>query len=258
MDALTSFSLKGRVALITGGAGLYGKFIVEALAEAGATTYVASRDVEKCRKLASKLSLKGYDVVPGQIDQSDEDSVKALYQRILEEQARIDILVNNAVLRPMKGFDDPMGNFRASMEVNSTGIFLVSRVFSQNMIERRSGSIINIASIQGMVGPDFTLYEGTGMDVPPDYFFHKAGMINLTRYLAARLGPYNIRVNAISPGGLLAGQDPIFIEKYSKRTFLGRMARGEDIKGAVVFLASDASSYVTGANIVVDGGYTAK
>lgn len=126
------------------------------------------------------------------------------------------------------------------------------------MKEKRYGSIINISSIQGIVGPDFTLYEGTDMDAPPDYFFHKAGIINLTKYFASKLGPYNIRVNAVSPGGLYSGQNEKFVERYNKKTFLGRMAKGEDIKGVIVFLASDASFYITGANIIVDGGYTAK
>ncbi|HPO52249.1 MAG TPA: SDR family oxidoreductase, partial [bacterium] len=115
-----------------------------------------------------------------------------------------------------------------------------------------------ISSMQGVVGPDFTLYEGTDMDAPPDYFFHRAGLISLTRYLASKFGPYNIRVNCISPGGLYADQAELFVERYNKRTFLGRMANDEDIKGVVVFLASDASSYITGANILMDGGYTQK
>lgn len=258
MSIYELFSLDGKVALVTGGAGLYGKFISEALAEAGATVYIASRDENKCEILASELTKIGYKAFAGRLDQSDEGSVIDLYKRIINESGKIDILVNNAVLRPMKSYDDSIDNFRLSMEVNATGLFLVTRIFSKNMIERKSGSIINIASIQGMVGPDFTLYEGTEMDVPPDYFFHKGGLINLTRYLASKLGPYNIRVNVISPGGLFANQNPTFVKRYSDRTFLGRMAKGEDIKGAVVFLASDASLYITGTNIIVDGGYTAK
>ncbi|HPO81990.1 MAG TPA: SDR family oxidoreductase [bacterium] len=258
MSVYELFSLDGKVALVTGGAGLYGKFISEALAEAGAIVYIASRDEEKCKTFASLLSQRGYTVFGGKLDQGDEKSVIDLYNRIINEQGKVDILVNNALLKAMKSYNDPIEGFKLSMEVNAAGTFFITRVFSQNMIERRSGSIINIASIHGIVGPDFTLYEGTEMDVSPEYFFHKSGLINLTRYLASKLGPYNIRVNAISPGGLFANQNPIFVERYNKRTFLGRMAKGEDIKGAVVFLASDASLYVTGANIVVDGGYTAK
>lgn len=258
MGVLDSFSLKDKVALVTGGAGLYGRFIVEALAEAGATVYVASRDYAKCDVLAEGLRKQGFQVLAERLDQASEESARRLSERILGEQGKLDVLVNNAVLRPMRSYDDPVESFRLSMEVNATGLFMVTRILSESMTKRRSGSIINIASIQGVVGPDFSLYEGTEMDVPPDYFFHKAGMINLTRYLAARFGPYNVRVNSISPGGLLGNQDKRFLERYNKRTFLGRMANGEDIKGAVVFLASDASSYITGANLMVDGGYVAK
>jgi len=258
MGILEKFSLSGKVAIVTGGAGLYGKFIVEGLAEAGAIVYVASRNFKKCEEVAKNMRKKGYDVLSAKLDQSDKDSVYKLKAKILKEQGRVDILVNNAVLRSMKSYYDEIEKFRLSMEVNATGIFNLTRTIGEVMKKQRSGSIINISSIQGIVGPDFTLYEGTNMDAPPDYFFHKAGLINLTRYFAAKLAPFNIRVNCVSPGGLFNNQNPDFVERYNKKTFLGRMAKGEDIKGVIVFLASDASSYITGANIVIDGGYTAK
>jgi len=258
MGILEKFSLLGKVAIVTGGAGLYGRFIVEGLAEAGAFVYIASRNIERCRGIAEEFKKEGYKVEAARLDQSDEESVNDLKEKIIREKGRIDILVNNAVLRPMRSYYDDIEKFRISMEVNAVGIFNLTRTIGEVMKNQRNGSIINISSIQGIVGPDFTLYEGTDMDVPPDYFFHKGGLINLTRYFASRLGPYNVRVNSVSPGGLYAGQDERFVERYSKRTFLGRMAEGEDIKGVVVFLASDASSYITGTNIIVDGGYTAK
>jgi NAD(P)-dependent dehydrogenase (short-subunit alcohol dehydrogenase family) len=258
MKVLERFSLKNKVALVTGGAGLYGKYIVEALAEAGAIVYVASRNFENCKKLAEKLVKESYQVFPAKLDQSKEASIKNLYQKIIKEQKKIDILVNNAVLRPMRSYYDPIEKFALSMKVNAVGLFNLTRIFAEDMKKRRYGSIINIASTHGIVGPDFTLYEGTDMYAAPDYFFHKAGLINLTKYLASILGPYNIRVNAVSPGGLFSNQPSIFVKRYNQRTFLGRMANGEDIKGVIVFLASDASLYITGANIVVDGGYTAK
>ena len=258
MSVLDRFSLDGKVALVTGGAGLYGRFITEGLAEAGAFVYVASRNLDNCRAIASKLSERGLSASAAKLDLSDPGSIDVLYRRIMGEQGRIDILVNNAVLRPMRRYEDPLEAFRTSMEVNAVGVFNITRTFAEAMKERREGSVINISSIHGMVGPDFTLYEGTNMDAPPDYFFHKAGLINLTRYLASKLGPYGIRVNCVSPGGLFNYQDGRFVERYNRRTFLGRMAEGEDIKGVVVFLASDASKYITGANIPVDGGYTAK
>ena len=144
------------------------------------------------------------------------------------------------------------------MRVNATGLFAISRAFGEVMQARRSGSMVNIGSIQGMVGANLFLYEGTGIGTVPDYFFHKGGMLNLTRYLAALWGPSGVRVNCISPGGFYNNHDPVFVKRYSQMTMLGRMANDTDLGGAVVFLLSDAASYITGANLPVDGGYTAK
>ncbi len=144
------------------------------------------------------------------------------------------------------------------MRVNSTGLFLASKHLSEPMRERRSGSIVNISSIYGMVGPDFSIYEGTPLQNPANYSFSKGGMINFTRYLASALGPYGIRVNCLSPGGLQTPQMPErFVKQYARRTLLGRMANEDDIKGPAVFLASEASRYITGANIPMDAGWTA-
>jgi NAD(P)-dependent dehydrogenase (short-subunit alcohol dehydrogenase family) len=153
---------------------------------------------------------------------------------------------------------DATQQWRRSMDVNATGVYLMCRIFGEHMAARGGGSVVNIGSIQGMVGPDFPLYEGLNMDAPPDYFFHKGGMLQLTRYVAAKLGRKGVRVNTISPGGFFNDQDATFVERYNQRTYLGRMANETDLKGAVVFLASDASAYVTGANLAVDGGYTAR
>jgi NAD(P)-dependent dehydrogenase (short-subunit alcohol dehydrogenase family) len=144
------------------------------------------------------------------------------------------------------------------MQVNATGLFAITRAFGSMMATRGSGSIVNIGSIQGVVGPDLPLYEGLGMHAIPDYFFHKAGMVNLTRYFAAQYGPRGVRVNCLSPGGFLSGQHPTFIERYSKATFLRRMADDLDLGGPVIFLLSEAARYVTGTNLPVDGGYTAR
>ena len=147
------------------------------------------------------------------------------------------------------------------MDVNSTGFFATVRAFGDAMAERGSGSIVNIASQMGMIGPNPWLYEGTDMKTVPDYFFHKGGMINLTRYLASHYGDRNVRVNVISPGGIYDPDNPqaeAFLERYGKMTMLGRMANADEIGGAVVFLLSDAATYITGANLPIDGGYTAK
>ncbi len=170
-EGIDSFSLKDKVVVVTGGAGRYGKFIVEGLAEADATVYVASRDVQRCRTFAEELIGKGLKVKGEQLDQASEESIKRLFSLVLSKGKKIDILVNNAVLRPMKSYNDDIKSFSRSMDVNATGIFMMTRIFSENMLQRRAGSIINIASIQGVVGPNFSLYEGTSMDVPPDYFF---------------------------------------------------------------------------------------
>jgi len=258
MNVLDSFSLKGKVAVVTGGAGLYGRQIVEALAEAGAKTIMASRGIETLRTLAETMRAAGLDVSAMPLDQGSPEQVEALLRNVLEQAGQVDVLVNNAVLRPMTDWVDPAENFARSMEVNATGLFMMLRAFGDAMAERGTGSIVNIGSIQGVIGPDYTLYEGLGWGVPPDYFFHKGGMIQLTRFAASKLGPRGVRVNTVSPGGFFNHQDAVFVERYNARTLLGRMANETDLKGVIVFLASDASAYVTGANIMVDGGYIAK
>ena len=258
MSGRDLFTLKGKAALVTGAAGNVGRQISMALAQAEAKTFIAGRSLKKLEAEANALRNQGYDVTALGYDQAQEDSIHALLKEILGRVERIDVLVNNAVDRPMKDWISPAEHFARSMEVNATGVFLMMRLFGEAMATQGSGSIINISSIQGMVGPDFTLYEGLDWGTPPDYFFHKAGLISLTRYAAAKLGPHGVRVNAVSPGGFFNNQDPAFVERYNARTFLGRMASHTDLMGVIVFLASDASAYITGANIPVDGGYTAK
>lgn len=260
MGILEQFSLAGKVVLVTGGAGLYGRQIVEAMADAGATTWVASRNLAELEKVASELNGRGMDVRAASLDQGDEASVMHLRDRILSECGRCDVLVNNAVLRTMKGCQSAAETFTESMRVNATGIFLVTRAFGDEMAKRGGGSIVNISSIQGMVGPDATLYDGLPMNgFVPDYFFHKGGLINFTRFTASYYGRFGVRCNCLSPGGFQTeGMHPEFVRRYGARTFLGRLANASDLKGAVVFLASDASAYITGVNIPVDGGYTAK
>jgi NAD(P)-dependent dehydrogenase (short-subunit alcohol dehydrogenase family) len=252
------FDLRGRVAVVTGGSGLYGRQIAEALAEAGARTIMASRNLDKLRAQADFFRKAGLEIDVLQYDQSSEASIQQLLKQALDLAGKVDILVNNSVLRTMKDWGDPASNFTQSMEVNGTGLFVMTRVFGDYMATQSHGSIINVGSIQGVVGPDFTLYEGLNWGAPPDYFFHKGGLLQLTRYAAAVLGPRGVRVNAITPGGFFNNQDESFVKRYNARTFLGRMANESDIKGVIVFLASDASAYVTGANVAVDGGYTCK
>lgn len=261
MSVLASFSLQGKVALVTGGAGQYGRQIVAALAEAGARTYIAARHIEALAALAVEHRGLGHDVRALPLDLGEESSILALRDALLKDSGRIDILVNNAVLRPMRGYQDDAATFAESMRVNATGLFIITRAFGDVMAEQGSGSIINISSIHGMIGPDPTIYRGTELSEwpPPDYFFHKGGMINFTRFIASYYGPRGVRCNCVSPGGLQTDALPeTFVRQYSERTFLGRMANSTDLKGVIVFLASDASLYITGVNIPVDGGYTAK
>lgn len=261
MTVLDAFSLKGKTALVTGGAGLYGRQIVEALAEADARVFMASRNLDALLAFRAKLAERGYEVTALKVDQGEEKSILALRDEILKQAGRMDILVNNAVLRPMKtGYKDNALTFHESMRVNATGLFIITRAVGDVMAGQGGGSIINIGSIHGLIAPDPTIYEGTEMHGwYPDYFFHKGGMINFTRFIASYYGAKGIRCNCLSPGGFWTSKMPAaFVTSYSRRTFLGRLANESDLKGAVVFLASDASAYVTGTNLPIDGGYTAK
>jgi NAD(P)-dependent dehydrogenase (short-subunit alcohol dehydrogenase family) len=257
MDVRRMFDLTGSVALVTGGTGLYGTPISEALAEAGAQVVIASRDFERCRQWSAELTGRGLKASAESYDQADEQSILRLRDRVLEKWGVADVLVNNSVARPMKTYSDHLASWRQSMEVNATGLFAISRAFLDPMMERGKGSMINIGSIQGVVAPDFQNYAGTAMTTPPDYQFHKHGLVGLTKYLAALAGPRGVRVNAISPGGYDpdSAQEP-FVKQYCRRVFLGRLAERDDLKGVVVFLAGEASRYITGQDIIVDGGYT--
>ena len=258
MNVLDSFSLRRKTALVTGGAGVYGRQLVAALAEAGARVFVASRSVEALEELAAQHRAGGQDVNAMHLDQGDEASVSALREELLRRDAAPNILVNNAVARTMKdGMESSAAEFAQSMRINATGLFMVTRAMGEIMPD--AGSIINIGSIQGVIGPDATLYEGTEMNgFVPDYFFHKGGINNFTRFAASYYGARGIRCNCINAGGFYSEQNPLFVDRYNARTFLGRMAGDEDLKGLVLYLASDASLYMTGACIPLDGGYTAK
>ena len=188
---LDSFRLNGKVALVTGGAGNYGRQIAEALGEAGAITYIASRNLETLESFAGELRERGLDVTALQYDQGQEESILELRENILERSVYIDILVNNALGKfDKRDFKNDTERFAASMQVNATGIFTITKSFADVMAKRGKGSIINIASIYGMVGLDTTLYIGTDMidDSIGDYYFHKGGMISYTRYVAGYYG----------------------------------------------------------------------
>lgn len=259
MNTLDRFNLNGQVVLLTGGAGLYGRGLSRDLASAGATLIIASRNLEACEGVANEIRSEGLKAFAEVLDQGDELSIVALRDRIVEKFGRIDGLVNNSVVRPMRSADASLVAWEESMKINATGVFLMHRHFGLVMAAQEIGSIVNIGSIQGMVGPHTALYEGLNMpSPPPDYFFHKGGMINLTRYFAALHGPAGVRVNCLSPGGFFNHQTEEFVQRYAAQTLLGRMGNDTDLGGAVIFLLSKAALYITGVNLPVDGGYTAK
>lgn len=256
---LERFSLKDKIILLTGGAGLYGRGLSKDVASAGAKLIIASRNRDSCEAIAEEIRKDGFEAYGESLDQGSEDSILSLRDRIMERFGRVDGLVNNSVVRPMRGPDSDSQAWEESMKVNATGVYLMHRYFGEAMTGQGSGSIVNIGSIMGMIGPTPTLYEGTDMGLPPpDYFFCKGGMINLTRYYASIYGAYGVRVNCLSPGGFFNNQAESFLMRYSQQTCLGRMGNDTDLGGVVVFLLSEASLYITGVNLPVDGGYTVK
>jgi NAD(P)-dependent dehydrogenase (short-subunit alcohol dehydrogenase family) len=256
MNVMQLFSLKHKVVLVTGGAGNYGRSITEGLGEAGATVIIASRNREAIEKTATDFRAGGLDVHGMQVDQGDADSVASLKMHIQEKFGKLDVFINNAVARPMKGYNAPIAQFDESMRVNATGMMDILREMTDLIIRSGGGSVINISSMMGIYAPIYSNYDGIpGMgDIAPDYCFHNAGLIMLTRFMAKTHAGKNIRFNCISPGGLFNNQPEKFVENYCKRVPLGRMANNDDIKGLIVLLSSDAGAYINGENILIDGG----
>jgi len=259
------FDLTGRVALVTGGAQNLGLDMAEALAEAGADLALTSRSAEKAEAAARALAAS----VPAQViglamDVTDETSVAEGFARVMARYGRLDILVGNAGGARLSGGEPTISGRLLSdwdyvITLNLRGAFLCCREACRLMQPQGKGSIITIGSISGMIGRDRSVYVGSEM-VPNmnDYSAAKGGIIAFTRDLAADVGRHGIRANCLSPGGFERGQPAEFIRRYGAQTMLGRMGTdGLDLKGAVVFLASDASGYVTGHNLAVDGGFTA-
>jgi NAD(P)-dependent dehydrogenase (short-subunit alcohol dehydrogenase family) len=255
--SLPTFSLENKIIVLTGGAGLFGRGLAAQLAEAGATLVLADCNIQALEQAVATEQTRGFKVCARAFDLTEEASISRMRDSVLADFGRVDGLVNNAVSRPMKSPTDSLACWEASMKTNATGLYAITRAFGTVMAERGAGSIVNIGSIQGIVGPDYSLYEGLDMQALPDYFFHKGGMVNLTRFFAAYYGPKGVRVNCVLPGGLFSGQHSTFVERYSRATFLRRMANDRDLGGPVIFLLSDAACYVTGVNLPVDGGYTA-
>ena len=268
------FSLKGRVAIVTGGPGLLGMEFCKTLAEAGASVLVADLNEPAARAVADELSQKGYSAAAVRTDVTDPISVQNMVATAESQFGSVDILVNSAALDPKfdpqaaaKGipagsFEDfPLESWKQALDVNLTGMFLCCQAVVKPMLEHeKKGSIINICSTYGLVAPDQRLYQKNGEQTaykPVYYSVTKAGVLGMTRYLAAYYAGTQIRVNALTPGGVYNQHDDVFLQAYASRTVMGRMAEKHEMNGALLFLASDSSSYMTGGNLVVDGGWTA-
>lgn len=262
------FSLENKVAIVTGALGLLGRNHCEALIEFGATVAAIDLDGDLSTEFARSFNGNCIGFGADITSTSDLEKVKS---EILSRFGKIDILVNNAAINDkfenplnsaeLSKFENyPLSSWQKSIEVNLTGTFLCCQVFGTEMAKQQFGSIINISSTYGTVAPDQSLYKDRQGNQKfyktVSYPVTKSALISLTKFLAAYWGDKNVRVNALSPGGVENNQDPYFVENYSTRTPLKRMARAFDYKGALVFLASNASDYMTGANLIVDGGWT--
>lgn len=266
------FLVPDRVIIVTGGAGLLGAKHAMALAQAGARVVVADVRDSAAQQLAGEVQqATGTEALGLAVDVSDPDSVQQMVEQVLDRFGRVDVLVNNAALDPKfdaesvgqhgVGFEDfPFEAWQQALDVNVTGMYLCAQAVARPMREVDSGVIVNVCSTYGLVGPDQRLYQREGEPAqfkPVSYSVGKAAALGLTRYLATYFAGTGIRVNALTPGGVFAGHDEEFVRRYSARTVLGRMAEADEISSALLFLVSDASSYMTGANLVVDGGWTA-
>ncbi len=275
--ALDLFRLDDRVVLVTGGAGLLGRRYCEALLEAGARVVIGDLDGERAAALAAELSPE--QALGLALDVSDEASVTGAFAEAMERFGRLDVLVNNAALTVRGGSERlspadyfaPFESYKRevwdqALAVNLTGMVLCAQAAGRQMLaqEPRGGVIVNISSTYGVVAPDQRLYEGVKspyaeapFNTPVSYAVTKTAVLGLTRYLATYWGDKNIRVNALTPHGVFDNHDEAFVRNFVYRSPLGRMARNDEYRGALLFLASDGSSYMTGANLIVDGGWTA-
>jgi 2-deoxy-D-gluconate 3-dehydrogenase len=268
---LDKFRMDGRVAIVTGGAGLLGAEFCRTLAEAGASVVVADLDAARAEHVAAGLRAAGGKAIGLGLDVTQLESVTRAIGQIRADHGRLDVLVNSAALDPKfdaahheqaaNAFEDyPLEMWNQALAVNLTGMFLCSQAVSRPMLEQGSGVIINICSTYGLVGPDQRIYAQPGKPrqfKPVYYSVTKAGVLGMTRYLSTYFAGTGLRVNALTPGGVFNDHDDGFVANYSARTVLGRMARRDEMNGALLFLASDASSYMTGSNLIVDGGWTA-
>ena len=271
-EIMQKFSLKGQAAVVTGGAGLLGKEFCRTLAQAGAGVVVADLDGGLAESTAAEICQKGGHAVSVSVDVTRPDSTQSMVDACVNAFGRMDILVCSAALDPkvdpgtsVRGggrFEDyPLDQWKQALDVNLTGLFLSAQAASRPMVAQGSGSMVFICSTYGLAGPDQRIYRKPGQENQPFkpvyYSVTKAGVLGLVRYLATYYAGTKIRANALTPGGVFNQHDDTFVQNYAYRTVMGRMANKDEMNGALLFLASEASSYMTGSNIVVDGGWTA-
>ena len=262
MNVKQLYDLTDKVAIVTGGRGLYGASISEGLCEMGATVIIASRNGEACDELAQTFRDQGYSAVGMSLDLSSDESINALVDQVVAKYGKVDVLVNNAVDRRNNASLDntTREKLQASADTNLQGQIILSQAVLKVMVKQQSGSIINISSMRGLDCPHFPFYPEDKFPngQPVSYTTEKWAMVGLTKYMAGCYGKHNIRVNCIAPGGYNPnlGADNAFVQTYIENVPLHRWANIDDIKGPVTFLASEASGYVTGATLVMDGGWT--
>jgi len=242
--------LEGKIIVVTGGNGLLGREIINKISSEGAICINIDINHETSKSLSEI-----------KCDITDPLSIDSCVQDIISVYGRIDGLVNNAYPRTKdwgaKFEDIEYNSWKSNVDWQLNSYFYFAQQVSKHMKERKAGSIINMASVYGIVGPDFTVYDGTTMTMPAAYSAIKGGIINFSRYLASYLGPDNIRVNTISPGGIFDSQNPVFVDNYNNKVPMRRMGLPADISPSVVFLLSDDAGYITGQNLAIDGGWTA-
>ena len=263
------FDLKGKTALITGGAGTLGFEFAKILSESGSNIVILDLNIKECEDRARKITEKyGVKTLGLNCSITSEEAVDEVVSVVINKFKSIDILINSAAITQIgnhtskdyfKPFEDyPLDIWKKAIDVNLTGTFIITKRVIKEMIKEKNGTIINISSTYGLVSPNPQIYASLNFSSPIHYSVSKGGIIQFTRYLAAHLADKGIRVNTLSPGGLFEeSMDKNFVNRYQDNTPLGRMANIKDYQGAILFLASDASSYMTGANLVVDGGWTA-
>jgi NAD(P)-dependent dehydrogenase (short-subunit alcohol dehydrogenase family) len=257
------FDLSDQVIVLIGSSGLLGTKYADALSQAGANLVLADKDFETSKKMAIQLNKKyNTNSFAIKVDVSKKDSIKKMVDKTMKKFSKIDVLINNAIFpegqkeRSIPFEEFPLGVWNKVISVNLTGMFLCSQEIGKIMKKQKRGVIVNVSSIYGNIGADQRIYGKSGLNSTVSYAVSKSAVLNFTRYLASYWNNQCIRVNTLSLGGVENGQDKNFIKNYSYKTMLGRMAKKDEYIGALLFLVSDASSYMTGSNLVIDGGWT--